>query len=131
MDIDESINQEERDEIADTMDEIHNGYGKLLEENAKLRLELHTLRFKESQEQRFIWWVWNVYAKNVMDTACAIIQACTYQDEPTAASGKYGLPKSCFEMLERLTQYTHGINDGTYLDVEISADNKTSPDNNK
>ena len=87
------------------------------EENKKLRLELHTLRFKESQEQRFIWWIWNVYSKNVMDTIAAITEACTYQDEATAASGKYGLPIKCFEMMRRLTESSHGIYDGTYLDV--------------
>jgi len=99
------------------------------EENRKLRLELHTLRFKESQEQRFIWWVWNVYSKNVMDTIAAITHACTYQDEATAASGKYGLPIKCFEMMRRLTESSHGIYDGTYLDVEISTGVKnTNPD---
>ena len=87
----------------------------------RLRVELHTLRFKESQEQRFIWWVREVFAKNVQDTVAGIIEACTYQDEPTAAAGKYGLPIKCFEMMRRLTEYTHGIYDGTYLDVEISA----------
>jgi len=90
-------------------------------ENRRLRLELSTLRFKESQEQRFIWWVREVFAKNVQDTVAGIIEACTYQDEPTAAAGKYGLPIKCFEMMRRLTESTHGIYDGTYLDVEISA----------
>ncbi len=97
----------------------------LMSEINKLRLELKVLRFKESQEQRFIWWVWNVYSKNVMDTALGIIQACTYQDEPTAEAGKYGLPKKCFENLDRLIEYSHGINDGTYFDTEASMEKQT------
>ena len=115
---------------------------KLEERDKTLRIELHTLRLKESQEQRFIWWIWNVYSKNVMDTVAAIIHACTYQDEPTAAAGKYGLPIKCFDMMRRLTESSHGIYDGTYLDVEISVGvkntnpdyynhAKTSTDNNK
>ena len=101
------------------------------EELLKLRLELHTLRFKESQEQRFIWWVREVFAKNVQDTVAGIIEACTYQDEPTAAAGKYGLPIKCFEMMRRLTESTHGIYDGTYLDVEISTVVKNETPENK
>ena len=103
----------------------------LQDENRRLRIELHTLRVKTSQQERFIWWVREVFAKNVQDTVAGIIHACTYQDEPTAAAGKYGLPIKCFEMMRSLTEYTHGIYDGTYLDVEISMGVKTSTDNNK
>ena len=103
----------------------------LREKNIKLRLELSTLRFKESQEQRFIQWVREVFAKNVQDTVAGIIEACTYQDEPTAAAGKYGLPIKCFEMMRRLTESTHGIYDGTYLDVEISTGVKKGIPENK
>ena len=60
------------------------------------------------------------YAKSVQDLIAEIMVACTYQDEPTAASGKYGLPKKCFDDMERLSKYTHGIYDGTYLDNEVS-----------
>jgi len=95
-----------QDEVAD-----------LREKNIKLRLELQTLRFKTSQQERFIWWVREVFAKKVQDTVYGIIEACTYQDEPTAAAGKYGLPIKCFEMMHSLTESTHGIYDGTYLDV--------------
>ena len=111
-------------EKSQTITELH-------DEVRNLRLELHTLRFKESQEHRFIWWIWNVYSKNVMDTVAAITHACTYQDEATAASGKYGLPIKCFEMMRRLTESSHGICDGTYLDVEISTVVKTQTDNDK
>ena len=92
----------------------------LKDENMKLRLELHTLRFKESQEQRFIWWVWNVYAKNVDDLILSIISATTYDNETMAKLGKYRLPIKCFEIMERVKKGTDSIYDGTYLDVEIS-----------
>ena len=103
----------------------------LEDKNRKLRLELNALRFKTSQQERFIWWVREVFAKNVQDTVAGIIHACTYQDEPTAAAGKYGLPIKCFEMMRRLTESTHGIYDGTYLDVEISTDVKKGIPENK
>ena len=103
----------------------------LQDENRRLRIELHTLRFKTSQQERFIWWVREVFAKKVQDTVAGIIEACTYQDEPTAAAGKYGLPIKCFEMMRSLTEYTHGIYDGTYLDVEISTVVKNETPENK
>ena len=103
----------------------------LEDKNRKLRLELNALRFKTSQQEWFIWWVREVFAKNVQDTVAGIIHACTYQDEPTAAAGKYGLPIKCFEMMRRLTESTHGIYDGTYLDVEISTDVKKGIPENK
>ena len=126
------VEHKEPDEIVrENFKKLQDEVADLREKNIKLRLELSTLRFKESQEQRFIWWVREVFAKNVQDTVAGIIHACTYQDEPTAAAGKYGLPIKCFEMMRSLTEYTHGIYDGTYLDVEISTDVKTSTDNNK
>jgi hypothetical protein len=103
----------------------------LQDENRRLRLELHTLRFQTSEQQRFIWWVREVFAKNVQDTVAGIIHACTYQDEPTAAAGKYGLPIKCFEMMRRLTESTHGIYDHAYITHQVSTDVKTSTDNNK
>jgi len=116
------VEHKEPDEIVrENFKKLQDEVADLREKNIKLRLELSTLRFKESQEQRFIWWVREVFAKNVQDTVAGIIEACTYQDEPTAAAGKYGLPIKCFEMMRRLTESTHGIYDGTYLDVEISA----------
>jgi hypothetical protein len=99
--------------------------------NRKLRLELHTLRFKESQEQRFIWWVYNVYSKNVCDLIYEIMGATTYDTEGEAKEGKYGLPKHCFDLMKRIDEYTEHIYDGSYLDVEISTAVKTSTDNNK
>jgi hypothetical protein len=117
--------------LRDAIEEQIKGKLELEDKNRKLRLELNALRFKEAQEQRFIWWVREVYAKNVQDTVAGIIEACTYQDEPTAAAGKYGLPIKCFEMMRRLTESTHGIYDGTYLDVEISTDVKKGIPENK
>ena len=126
------VEHKEPDEIVrENFKKLQDEVADLREKNIKLRLELSTLRFKESQEQRFIWWVREVFAKNVQDTVAGIIEACTYQDEPTAAAGKYGLPIKCFEMMRRLTESTHGIYDGTYLDVEISAGVKNGIPENK
>ena len=104
---------------------------KLREQNKSLRLELKILRFKESQEQRFIWWIWNVYARNVDDLCHAIMGATTYDTEGEAKEGKYGLPIKCFELIRKVEENTMHIVDGTYLDIEVSTENKTSPDNNK
>ena len=102
-------------------------YSKSLEElNKKLRLELSTLRFKESQEQRFIWWIYQVYSRNVCDLIYEIMGATTYDTEGEAKEGKYSLPKHCFDLLKRLDEYTEHIYDGTYLDTEISADVKNN-----
>lgn len=101
-------------------------YSKSLEEsNKKLRLELHTLRFKESQEQRFIWWIWNVYSRNVCDLVYSIKCATTYVTEAEAKEGRYGLPIKCFELLRRVEENTMHIVDGTYLDIEVSTENKS------
>lgn len=102
----------------------------LTSEINKLRLELKVLRFKESQEQRFIWWIWNVYARNVDDLCHAIMGATTYDTEGEAKEGKYGLPIKCFELMRKVEENTMHIVDGTYLDVEVSTENKNSPDNN-
>ena len=81
--------------------------------NRKLRLELHTLRFKESQEERFVWWILNVYARNVSDLLQII---------------KDGVPSNrqieFSRITDRLSEYTEHIYDGTYLDVEISTNVK-------
>jgi len=94
--------------------------------NRKLRLELHTLRFKESQEQRFIWWVYNVYSKNVCDLIYEIMGATTYDTEGEAKEGKYGLPKHCFDLIKRIDEYTEHIYDGTYLDTAMSTEQSNS-----
>jgi len=99
--------------------------------NRKLRLELHTLRFKEAQEQRFIWWIWNVYSRNVNDLIYDIMGATTYDTEGEAKEGKYALPKRCFDLMKRIDEYTEHIYDGTYLDVEISTDVKKGIPENK
>jgi len=98
-------------------------------ENRRLRLELQVLRFKESQEQRFIWWIWNVYARNVDDLCHAIMGATTYDTDGEAKEGKYGLPIKCFELMRKVEENTMHIVDGTYLDVEVSTENKTVPEN--
>ena len=103
----------------------------LQDANCKLRLELSTLRFKESQEQRFIWWVWNVYSRNVNDLILSIMGATTYDTEGEAKEGKYALPKHCFDLMKRIDEYTEHIYDGTYLDVEISTVVKNGIPENK
>ena len=124
------VEHKEPDEIVrENFKKLQDEVADLREKNIKLRLELSTLRFKESQEQRFIWWVREVFAKNVQDTVAGIIHACTYQDEPTAAAGKYGLPIKCFEMMRRLTESTHGIYAHTDIVDEMSVGVKnTNPD---
>jgi hypothetical protein len=92
----------------------------------KLRLELHTLRFKESQEQRFIWWIWNVYSRNVNDLIYDIMGATTYDTEGEAKEGKYALPKRCFDLMKRIDEYTEHIYDGTYLDTAMSTEQSNS-----
>lgn len=104
---------------------------KLREQNIKYRLELQTLRFKESQEQRFIWWIWNVYSRNVDDLIHAVMGATTYDTEGEAKEGKWALPKHCFYLMKHIDEYTEHIYDGTYLDVEISADVKKDIPENK
>lgn len=103
----------------------------LVSERNKLNLELHTLRFKESQEQRFIWWIWNVYARKVMEIFMRIKSSCTYESPLKAQSGHYSLPMVCWQDIEKVMEYSHRIYDGTYLDVEISTDVKNGIPENK
>lgn len=103
----------------------------LVSERNRLNLELHTLRFKESQEQRFIWWIWNVYARNVMEILMRIKSSCTYESPLKAQNGHYSLPMVCWQDIEKVMEYSHRIYDGTYLDVEISTDVKNGIPENK
>jgi hypothetical protein len=80
----------------------------LIKQNTSLRFELHTLRFKESQEERFIWWVWNVYAKGVLELIKEVEAA------------KIILHFGGWSIARNLKDYTDKIYDGTYLDVEVS-----------
>ena len=95
-------------------------------ENRRLRIELQALRFKESQEQRFIWWIWNVYARNVHELLLEL-EKTTFPVTPFGMSA----------LVKHIKEGTGHIYDGTYLDVEVSMENKTvpenktSPDNNK
>ena len=81
----------------------------------KLRLELHTLRFKESQEERFIWWVWNVYAKDVQKLLAEINRLVLVS------------PDTPWSLVRNLKDYTEKIYNGTYLGVEISTVVKDDP----
>ena len=117
--------------LRDAIEEQIKGKLELEDKNRELRLKLYTLLRKEAEEQRFIWWIWNVYAKNVNDLILSIISATTYDNETMAKLGKYGLPMKCFEFLERVKDGTDRFYDGTYLDVEISADVKKGIPENK
>lgn len=125
------MNQDEEHKQSILIDHAGAEKAELEEQNRKLRLELHTLRFKESQEQRFIWWIWNVYSRNVDDLIYAIMGATTYDTEGEAKEGKYALPKHCFDLMKRIDKYTEHIYDGTYLDVEISVEVKKGIAENK
>lgn len=71
---------------------------KWLEKN--ISLEQENARLKAEDE---------LLAKEILDTAYSIIKACTYQDEPSAAAGRYGLPRACFDNLDKLIQKAHDI----------------------
>ena len=89
----------------------------LREKNIKLRLELQTLRFKESQENRFVWWVYQVYARNVLDLVQSVPVMCpcdTEEDVPF------------IELAARIKEYTEHIYDGTYLDTAMSTEQSNS-----
>ena len=81
--------------------------------------ELTTLRNQNKELRRFVWWVIQVYARNVQDLIASIKQAVTYETPEEAKEGKYALPRRCFVISERLEVYNKGIEDGTYLDPEI------------
>lgn len=116
------VEHKEPDEIVrENFKKLQDEVADLREKNIKLRLELSTLRFKESQEQRFIWWVREVYAKKVMDTIVSIRDACTYTSEKAKRANTFSLPVRCWNAFENIMESTNGIYDGTYLDVEIYA----------
>jgi len=133
------VEHKEPDEIVrENFKKLQDEVADLREKNIKLRLEFHTLRFKESQEQRFIWWVREVYIKNIQELINHITEVCKYEEE------EYALPQQVFQRISHIQEANNGIYDGTYLDVEISMgvkDNnpdyhnpdysKTSTDNNK
>ena len=126
------VEHKEPDEIVrENFKKLQDEVADLREKNIKLRLELSTLRFKEAQENRFVWWVYNVYSKNVCDLIYAIMGATTYDTEGEAKEGKYGLPKHCFDLIKRIDEYTEHIYDGTYLDVEMSTGVKNGIPENK
>ncbi len=85
----------------------------------KVRIELTALRAKESQENRFIWWMWNVYLKNIEDMIYGILEATTYETEQDAEKGRYGLPIKCFDLMRQVSEYTEGIRGGTYIDSSV------------
>ncbi len=113
------------------MIEINKTPEELREENRRLRLELHTLRFKELAEQRFIWWIWNEYAKSVEKLIYSIVNSTTYDTNGKAKIGVGSIPEYSFDLIKRVYEYTEHIYDGTLLDVEISMDAKGGIRENK
>ena len=118
------VEHKEPDEIVrENFKKLQDEVADLREKNIKLRLEFHTLRFKESQEQRFIWWVREVYIKNIQELINHITEVCKYEEE------EYALPQQVFQRISHIQEANNGIYDGTYLDVEISTGVKnTNPD---
>jgi len=109
--------EELKPELATRYEELLNEVTDLREKNIKLRLELQTLRFKESQENRFVWWVYQVYARNVLDLVQSVPVMCpcdTEEDVPF------------IELAARIKEYTEHIYDGTYLDTAMSTEQSNS-----
>lgn len=46
---------------------IDESYDELSKKYITMQVELRALRLENSQMQRFIWWAWNVFAKNESD----------------------------------------------------------------
>ena len=101
--------------LRDAVEEQIKGKIELEDKNRKLRLELHTLRFKEAQENRFIWWIYQVYAKHVSDLLIEL-------DRTTFPVTPFGLSNT----VKRLKEYTGHIYDGTYLDTAMSTEPSNS-----
>lgn len=115
------VEHKEPDEIVrENFKKLQDEVADLREKNIKLRLELSTLRFKESQEQRFIWWVREVYAKNVR----WLLRELEKTTFPVAPFGMFALANN-------IREGTEHIYDGTYLDVEISMGVKSGIPENK
>lgn len=103
--------------LRDAVEEQIKGKLELEDKNRKLRLDLHTLRFKEAQENRFVWWVYQVYARNVLDLVQSVPVMCpcdTEEDVPF------------IELAARIKEYTEHIYDGTYLDTAMSTEQSNS-----
>ena len=90
------------------------------EEIAELTATKHSQAFRNAELSRFVWWVYQVYARNVQELTSGITEACTYETEEKAEKGKYGLPIRCWKYIRYLEEYTAGIYNGTYLDSETS-----------
>ena len=101
--------------LRDAVEEQIKGKIELEDKNRKLRLELHTLRFKEAQENRFVWWIYQVYARHVSDLL-------TELERTTFPATPFGMSNT----VKRLREYTEHIYDGTYLDTAMSTEQSSS-----
>ena len=97
------------------------------EQIAELTATTHSQAVRNAELLRFVWWVYQVYARNVQELTSGITEACTYETEEKAEKGKYGLPIRCWEYIRYLEEYTAGIYNGTYLDSETSTGVKDPP----
>ena len=103
--------------LRDAVEEQIKGKTELEDKNRKLRLELRALHFKEAQENRFVWWIYQVYARNVLDLVQSVPVMCpcdTEEDVPF------------IELAARIKEYTEHIYDGTYLDTAMSTEQSNS-----
>ncbi len=83
----------------------------------RLKKELKKLQFETSEQHRFIWWVHQVYARNVKDLIRAI------------ENSKIIIPANwLWSVVRNLNDYTEKIYNGTYLCNEISVDVKLEED---
>lgn len=105
---------------ADMIDALRAEIARRDEKIAELTATKHSQAFRNAELSRFVWWVYQVYARNVQELTSGITEACTYETEEKAEKGKYGLPIRCWEYIRYLEEYTAGIYNGTYLDSETS-----------
>jgi hypothetical protein len=112
--------EEEESNLSGYERELRKKIEDIEEENASLTVELETvkrerkeLRFELSEKSRFVWWVWNVYAKNVSDLLV----------ELECSSSPFTLINMS-SSIKYLKEYTDNIYNGTYLRSDISVDVK-------
>ena len=101
--------------LRDAVEEQIKGKIELEDKNRKLRLELNTLRFKEAQENRFVWWIYQVYARHVS-------YLLTELERTTFPATPFGMSNT----IKCLKEYTEHIYDGTYLDTAMSTEQSNS-----
>jgi len=93
---------------------------KLAHANGKieeLTATTHSQTLRNAELSRFVWWVYQVYARNVLDLVQSVPVMCpcdTEEDVPF------------IELAARIKEYTEHIYDGTYLDTAMSTEQSNS-----